>query len=69
MMYKTLSETEAKELRERICRGLDLAYKNMLKEKSIRNQKVIISSEGKIKVLSARYLYRKLYGKKKKSVF
>ena len=64
-----LSEAEAREFREKICRGLDLAYKNMLKEKSMRNQKVVVSSEGKIKILSARYLYRKLYGEKKKSVF
>ncbi len=66
-MFRALSEAEIREFREKLCKGLDLAHKNMLKEKSLHNQKVVIYSDGKIKTLSARYLYRKLYGKKASS--
>ncbi|MBO6004277.1 MAG: hypothetical protein J6W73_01575 [Verrucomicrobia bacterium] len=66
-MFRTLSEAEIREFREKLCQGLDLAHKKMLKEKSLHNQKVVIYDNGKIKTLSARYLYRKLYGKKTSS--
>lgn len=59
-----MSEEEAKELRSKICYGLALSDWRMLKEKSSRNEKIVTRRGGKIAVLSARYLYREMYGNK-----
>jgi hypothetical protein len=37
----------------------------MLKEKSSKGEQVVTRREGKIAILSARYLYRELYGNSK----
>lgn len=63
-----MSEEEAKELRSKICYGLALSDWRMLKEKSSRNEKVVTRRGGKIAVLSARYLYRQIYGKCKEFI-
>ncbi len=57
-----MSEAEVEELKNKIDLGLSIARQRMLKEKAIRNLKIVISQNGKIKEVSARYLYRKLYG-------
>lgn len=56
-----MSQEEINELRERICYGLQKAEENMLKEKALHNDTVVTMSNGKIRELSARYLYHKLY--------
>lgn len=60
-----MSEEEAKELRSKICYGLALSDWRMLKEKSSKGEQVVTRREGKIAILSARYLYRELYGNSK----
>ncbi len=62
-----MSEEEAKELRSKICYGLALSDWRMLKEKSSRNEKVVTKRGGKIAVLSAKYLFREIYGNNKES--
>ena len=56
-----MSQEEINELRERICYGLKVAEENMLREKAIHNDTVVTMSRGKIREMSARYLYKKLY--------
>lgn len=63
-----MSEEEAKELRSKICYGLALSDWRMLKEKSTRNEEIVIRHGGKIAILSARYLYKELYGNSKEFV-
>lgn len=60
-----MSEEEAKELRSKICYGLAISDWRMLKEKSARNEKVVTRRGGKIAVLSAKYLFREIYGNSK----
>lgn len=57
-----MSEEEAKELRSKICYGLALSDWRMLKEKSFRDEQVVTRHNGKVAILSARTLYRELYG-------
>ena len=56
-----MSQEEINELRERICWGLQKAEENMLKEKALHNDTVVTMTNGKIREMSARYLYRKLF--------
>lgn len=60
-----MSEEEVKDLRARINYGLALSEWNMLKQKAIRNEKVVTKSRGKVCEVSARYLMKKLYGNSK----
>lgn len=55
-----MSQDEIRELRERICFGLKQAEVNMLREKAMRGDTVVAVSNGHIKELSAKYLYRKI---------
>ena len=63
-----MSEEEAKELRSKICYGLALSDWRMLKDKSSRNEDIVTRREGKIAILSARSLYRELYGDSKEFI-
>jgi len=56
-----MSQEEINDLRERICFGLQKAEENMLKEKALHNDTIVTMQDGKIREMSARYLYRKLY--------
>ncbi len=56
-----MSEEEINELRSRICYGLKKAEEEMLREKALHNETIVTYSNGKIRELSARYVYRKLY--------
>ncbi len=60
-ILSNMSQEEINDLRERICFGLQKAEENMLKEKALRNDTVVTMTNGKIREMSARYLYRKLY--------
>ena len=60
-----MSEEEVKELRDRIDYGLALSEWDMLKDKAMRNEKVVTKSRGRICEVSARYLFKKLYGNSK----
>lgn len=63
-----MSEEEVNELRSKICYGLALSDWKMLKEKSSRNEKIVTRHEGKVAILSAKYLYRELYGDSKEFI-
>lgn len=54
-----MSQDEINELRERICYGLKQAEMNMLREKAMCGDTVVVVSNGHIKEMSAKYLYRK----------
>lgn len=41
-----MSEQEKKEIRERVCRGLQLSYENLLRQKAAMGQD-LVSSDGK----------------------
>ena len=60
-----MSEEEVKEFRNKLCYGLALSDWRMLKEKSSKGEKIVTKRGGKVAVVSARYLYRELYGSSK----
>ncbi|MBO7576777.1 MAG: hypothetical protein J6T03_04830 [Bacteroidales bacterium] len=60
-----MSEDEITQIRTHVDYGLARAEWCMLKEKALRNDKVVTLSQGKPCAVSARYLYRKLYGNTK----
>ena len=55
-----MSQEEINDLRERICFGLKMAEENMLREKALHGDTIVAISNGRIKEMSARYLYKKL---------
>ena len=57
-----MSEEEVKDLRAKLNYGLALAEWDMLKEKALHGEKVVTLSRGKVSQVSARYLFKKLYG-------
>lgn len=60
-----MSEQEVNLLRDRICYGLQVAEWKMLKEKALRNDTIITKTHGEVKEVSARYMYKKIYGGQK----
>ncbi|MDX2189301.1 MAG: hypothetical protein SFY32_05510 [Bacteroidota bacterium] len=44
-------------IREKIMKGLDLAFERMIKEKSLRGEEIVVSENGKIiKVKASKFL-------------
>lgn len=57
-----MSEEETNIMRDKLCYGLQLAEWKMLREKAQQNGTIVTKTCGQVKEVSARYLYRKLYG-------
>ncbi|MFH1051494.1 MAG: hypothetical protein V1779_11265 [bacterium] len=49
-----MDEKEYKDIRNKILKGFKKAIKKMISEKALKNEKVIISRNGKIEELSAK---------------